>query len=749
MFSTPFPFTQHAPTYTPEQPTLSPAQLGREASYAIRMLISQRNLADAYTIVNSVRYAGLIETASSLPGVEDLGHFRSVAIAFTPDVSPRLPSHTLLHGLIRLHMLDEASDLAAQMIQAGISVRCRSLEALYNLLAMGAKQLPPTLSPISNNPGTRYALRILELARESRQRRSQAMFKTLIRLCLLNGEIIIASLIFGTLLRDWQSQQQSQQLASSIAPTAELTPNPDTLHHLANDICSTIDSHLLSNRTDPDSMLAFDASLQSLANLAHVLDQRLFVSHNVAALVCSMYRCPKGKERVWVPDKGNVVAYAYFHGVLARLICDLPRESSRPMLPFDLPTLTTLLNYALRHRQSVRLAEKVLQNMMHNLLEPNAATMNILEKAEPLLRNSRIKGLCLKLLDRQMDELKHATFADFATKDNYTLSIRISRLIATEKERPIIRALNNILPGLFPCRILTDLDLLRRAVDLGPVVFTSILHALEKMGRTGIAERVWRVARRAEELSWDMVHEGEVVKPWCLPIHAYTIMINVYAKEAKKGRAYFVAQGQSVDMPLEPKLVRITGWGRDPIRGWKKKIDEKSRHYLGRQLAIKVYRAMMAAPEEITRREKKLRERKQRSEGSLRVVVGRRQLEVPHADAPLFNAILDVVGRHPHMPPRRPGKKRYARRLRHSLARFAAGHYSPVQLDPALPQIAADMTRAGFAVPLLYQRLLIGTEWSDSGWRRYERDRRVWAVATSARPVYNADAIRVHPNTYY
>jgi hypothetical protein len=568
------------------------------------------------------------------------------------------------------------------------------------------------------------------------------MFKTLIRLCLLNGEIIIASLIFGTLLRDWQSQQ----LASSTAPTAELTPNPDTLHRLANDICSAIDSHLLSNRTDPDSVLAFDASLQSLANLAHPLDQRLFASRNVAAILCSMYRCPRGKERVLLPDKGEVVAYPYFHGVLERLIRDLPRESSKPMLPFDLPTTTTLLNYALRHRRSVDLAETVLKNMTHNLVEPNAATMNILEKAEPLIRKSKIQGLCLKLLNRRRHELKHTAIAK---ADNYTLSTRISRLIATGQQRIVIRALNDILPGLFPCRILSDLELLKRAIYLGPVVFTNILHALEKAGRTGIAERVWRVARRAEELSWNLVHEGEVVKPWCLPVHAYTIMISVYAREARKARAYFIAQRQGVDMHLKKKSVRIFGWGRDPTRGRKKKVDLKTRHYLGRQLAIKVYRAVMAAPEEIARWGRELRRRQQQGEGSLRVVIGKRQLEVPHADAPLFNAMLDVVGQHPHMPRRQPDRKRYARRLRQSLARFAAGRHSPVQLDPALPQIAADMTRAGFAVPLLYQRLLIGTEWRDSGWRRYERDRRVWAVATSKRPVATTDAFRVQPNGYY
>ncbi|KIM45789.1 hypothetical protein M413DRAFT_23613 [Hebeloma cylindrosporum] len=168
MFSTP-PLASH------EQPTLTPAQLGREASHVIRFLLSQQNVADSYTIVNSIRYAGLIDKASSLPGVSNLEQFRSVALAFSPDVSPRLPTHTLLHGLIRMRMLEEASNLANQMIEAGITVRCRSLEVLYKTIALGAQPLPPTLGNVSNHPGTRFALRILELTRESRQRRSRRL----------------------------------------------------------------------------------------------------------------------------------------------------------------------------------------------------------------------------------------------------------------------------------------------------------------------------------------------------------------------------------------------------------------------------------------------------------------------------------------------------------------------------------------------------------------------------------------------
>jgi hypothetical protein len=262
-------------------------------------------------------------------------------------------------------------------------------------------------------------------------------------------------------------------------------------------------------------------------------------------------------------------------------------------------------------------------------------------------------------------------------------------------------------------------------------------------------------------MSWDVVRKNdergrEVVKPWCLPVHAYTIMIKVYAAEARKARAYFLAHRQGSVKPLNPKLVRIVGWGRDPRSkgGREMKTDEKPRHYLGRQLAIKVYRAMADVPEEMGRRVRDLRQRyegqQMKRKHLLRVVIAKRHLEVPHPDARFFNAILDVVGRHPHMAPRRPGRRRYARLLRGSLARFAVRRYShsnhKPRCDPALPQIAADMTRAGFAVPLVYQRLLVGGGWRDYGWRRYERDRRPWAVAkkqTRKRAAGDVGLIRV------
>ncbi|KAF5390498.1 hypothetical protein D9757_005244 [Collybiopsis confluens] len=99
-------------------------------------------------------------------------------------------------------------------------------------------------------------------------------------------------------------------------------------------------------------------------------------------------------------------------------------------------------------------------------------------------------------------------------------------------------------------------ECLKRVVSYGPHFFVAILNALVKLGKTGLAERVWLLAREAERASWierfnpgsssspgadgreslgsHLNGTGKVVQGWCLPIHAYTLMLVCYGNEARK-----------------------------------------------------------------------------------------------------------------------------------------------------------------------------------------------------------------------
>ncbi|KAF8898149.1 hypothetical protein CPB84DRAFT_1731199 [Gymnopilus junonius] len=770
---------------------LTSAQIGRAASSAIRFSVRTGNLSDAYDIVNSIRYAAVLHNSTSLPGVSSMKHLKSLALIFPSDVSPRLPSHSLLHGLIRSGMPHKASKLAEQMMATGISVRGKTLEALYSRLAQNSittqnltatrkvKQVEQSLSPTAlmletsdilllrpfmvNNIDTRFAIRLLNMARQSRQRRTHTMFKTLMALCILNGEIIVGSLLFGILLRDWQARELARVVENSTTPSTYETPLP--VWNRMKEICNSVDKALAVDRKDDRSQLEFKSSLQALANLAHCLDKRLIPFNNITPLLCSMYNCPRTQDKVWVPGNDGtprqVEAYVYFHSVIHRLIRSLPlrqptwRPTEGDMMPtLDPASCSTLVHYSLRHRRSVPLAEKVLYHMRKLRdppIEPNQTLMNIIERSGKLLSKSEIAKEVVTRFKQSSSSVKDQStksrslkymalsmasrnLVDIAkTGDNYALSTRMTTLTSSGKPQAVVDAIPFLLPGLLTTsypqerdgvshneltRLRTKIrqEGLRHAVSLGPVILTSILNALQKRGRTGIAEKVWLWAKDAEALSWVATGEGQV-KPWCLPVLAYTIMIKVYASEARKRSSG-----------------RRKGWGRRrKAKGRKWLLPgstqvKKNRSQLGRELGLEIYRSMFSAHGNIA----KMLEKHRRALDI--ITIEKRLLEIPQPDARFFNAILDIVGRHQGMSPRkiRRGQAHYSRVVRRARMRFIRLGKMPYLSEPdsALPEVAKDMLAHGFPVPLVYQRLLIGKlDDRRNVTRRMERDRRPFALA--------------------
>ncbi|PPQ68357.1 hypothetical protein CVT26_005921 [Gymnopilus dilepis] len=755
------------PKPTKGSSSLTIGQVSQAAAAAVRFSFRKGNVADAFDIVNSVRYAAAAENLRSFGVLPSLDRVKALAVSFPPAVSPRLASHALLHGLIRAQMFDKASQLAEQMMTAGIIVRSRTLETLYSALAQmpisTSRAPPPTvlmlessdilhLKPtMASNEGTQFALRLLNLARESRQRRTHRMFKALMALCILNGEIIVGSLLFGLFLRDWQAREL-QRTAENRPDDPMKRETPFPVRTRMREICSYVDSYLTTDRPDAHAQREFKTSLQALANLASYLDQRLIPFENITPLLCSMYKCPRVGDKVWVPDKDGtprqVEAYPYFHEVLERLIHSLPtqEEKSAPhpsdgsMLPrLDPASCSTLVHYSLRHRRSVSLAEKVLHHMFEERsphIHPKPVLINIMKQSWDLLEGSTIANKVMaqfKALKTSVDPGLNAnnteqtsTLSDGAREliaiaqsgDNYALGIQIGHLVSTGQPQVVVDALPSLLPGLqisaYPqeqhgidpeqarrLRKALSQEGLKHAVKLGPVVLTSLLNALEKAGKTGIAEKVWSWAKRAEAQSWIATGHGHVA-PWCLPVQAYTVMIKVYANEARKG---LVASSN-----LEHRKLSVVGWGRLK-RSRKQETELRERRYrLGRDLALEVYRSMSSMPTTLENMLAGLRR------ANCRVKLKLKHFEMPRPDARFFNAILDVVGRHPNMTPRSPrtgtrSRAYHVRALRKARAQFlrTGVQRSSPGPDPALEEVAKDIVARGFAVPLLYQRLLIGT----------------------------------------
>lgn len=83
-----------------------------------------------------------------------------------------------------------------------------------------------------------------------------------------------------------------------------------------------------------------------------------------------------------------------------------------------------------------------------------------------------------------------------------------------------------------------SLPLETTSASFHPHVLTAVLNLAAKAGRTGLAERVWRLLKRASHRSWRMLASDDPAaasRGWYIPVEAATIMMQLYAREGRKG----------------------------------------------------------------------------------------------------------------------------------------------------------------------------------------------------------------------
>ncbi|KAJ7638393.1 hypothetical protein FB45DRAFT_400776 [Roridomyces roridus] len=429
---------------------VKPSKISFAAAQAIRMCMNNGGTADAFFVLNSIRYAAHRHSSSVLPfkmpGIlHSKTEFEEAALQFGPGVSQRLSAHVLLHGLLRHHQPEPAFELAKLMMAEGVSIRAATLEAVIKSLVSPPPALwkgqhrPPhpdipltsaadamCLRPsIMADQRTRFALKLLFLARRHRQRRTDTMFKLFMAVSLLNGELIIFSLLFGWTCRDWQTAYSLEQTLEAIpedhqlhlssqATAAKLrlthlrseaiVPDRDTLHRGL----SVIASILARDGDVPEPTHARLVALQALGNIAGLLDRRQIPFPDIAPLIRTMYNCPRVEDEIWIkgprgcPER--IKAHSYFHRVLGSLIRKLPSHPPAPtggpralvenhrfhmLPPLDLCGYNSLLHYSLRHRLSPTMAHKVLSHgleVRHKPIHPDTVTANILIRSGTLLR---------------------------------------------------------------------------------------------------------------------------------------------------------------------------------------------------------------------------------------------------------------------------------------------------------------------------------------------------------------------------
>ncbi|KAH8985855.1 hypothetical protein EDB86DRAFT_3049065 [Lactarius hatsudake] len=781
-----------APAMTPSPfavDHLSPSQISRASAAAIRISLTRGSTWDAFHLWHSLNWSAHhyyepVSNSLSRPP------FRKPTTAFVPidfgqPVPTRFAGHCLLHGLLRAGETKTAAMLAEQMMANGEELRPRSFNVLLQQLHPPANQgLPRSIydrfrncasrkmplgpgvldlqNVMPNDPLLSFAVRLLSNAREHRWQRTAGMYESVLRACLVQGEILVASLLLVLLLKDYQLRLA----CSRVAAEAERVGAPDTMayvhsklpdtpsrgfrvlpyrssHYLYQSVINFLKKHCV-HVDDP----LFPEASQALATLASALDARSIPYGGLATLIKVLYSYPQCQHTVWVTlpsgERQSLNAYRYFHRVLFDLLRTLPDSHSRDVDTGRLPELNlesynALLNYAIRFRHSLTLADRLLHHMSEirkPRLAPSMSTYNTLLRGSTLLRRNDLAESILRMMRRAMSGRHIDLFIPHFPQEpspqiepprtdlpagprhrrfrglledirQYELTIPkpkahlkpgnvlrttyMAHLVATGRPDAVAALIVRVIPELeLPERRLLPEEHSARwsagvagGVALGPHFFAVALNALRKAGFRRFAERVWALARAAEAKSL----EQDSTTPWCLSVHAYTAMLQLYADETRgwhtHGRpqdfSHKVTSAEQVE-PLSPR-----------------------RAQLGLQKGMLIYRSLLRAAEMVR---EAMRGRNQDREGS-------HSLEPPKSDARFFNAALSLVSRRPGMTSRSPhpgSRWRWNHQLGAAHERFSLTGRKPRGWTPELEEIVKGVESAGYALPTGFSLRLVGRD---------------------------------------
>ncbi|KAK1230416.1 hypothetical protein PQX77_006494 [Marasmius sp. AFHP31] len=540
------------------------------------------------------------------------------------------------------------------------------------------------------------------------------------------------------------------------APTSTLHrphPRPTLMLSIISSILEIIDRDGMHS-DDGVFEVAFQAALQALANLACLLDLRQLPFGDVASLVRALYSCPKVDNKVWILDyhgkRQHVRAYDYFHGVLEHLAKYPPRHLDREKSPthrktwtpiLDMDTCNSLLHYALRHRLSAGLSQNIM-NYVNQYHSPNTTTINVLLASGRLLRipglaenalahlHMRVgddeKPLPIPSIDppriamnshsaaireveaERLGKNLTSSVQSSLTADAYSLSAYITYLVSTGRADTVAAILFDLLPELsivdHPSwgsanprlvKLLCEESreaCIRRVVPYGPYFFVALLNALRKAGQTGLAERVWMLAKLTEKASWDKEMRGNS-RPWLLPVHAYTIMIQCYGRQAIQGPLTV----DSSEKWWKPS-------SNTKLRGWAKLVlssaSPKRRNKSPLSKTVSIYNSMMVGAREVYRE----------LTGLHAPTHIPRSVEIPKPDARFFNAMLSATTRHSQMCRRRANTRPSHWRQHVGFARWLYAELGTPVRHPNvhLEEITLDMMKHGFPLPAGLKYLLVG-----------------------------------------
>lgn len=415
------------------------------------------------------------------------------------------------------------------------------------------------------------------------------------------------------------------------------------------------------------------------------------------------------------------------------------RIVTRRQLPMlDLHSCNALLHYSLTHRSSPKKADRILNYMIEREkpLRPDIVTYNTLIRSGTRLKRSDITDAAMNILRNEehliglglssdavdvfigsappsrpvapgSDRISKAHYrtqtenitlrappsVSAKVPDIVTLTSHIKNLTETGNYGGIIQLLSMIFPKLSTTDLFSPWEFrpvllsrvakeltqsyIRRGVEYGPIFFATMIEGLRDGGHTGLAERVWNLARWSERASF-VPEMNSTNRPWRLHIQAYTVMVSCYAREANYVGSFPQVKGWGYDNETRDNI-RMNRFG--------------PRRDVGRRSAFAFY--LSFCDESMNRDFMELAQRAI----ALGMEVDPKRIREPKADARFFYAVLQALVPSELLPTsgvRRP----WLRLLDEELAVGRRPRYEAcdsVHMD-SLYRVASDMYAAGLQV---------------------------------------------------
>ena len=788
----------HAPTIVPPSAPsmttssfvaghLSSPQISRTSAAAIRISVARGDTWDGFHLWHSLRwsmYRYRKPASSSTPQPPFRTPSPFVPIDFGRPVSTRLATHCLLHSLLRAGKTKMAANFTSRLMADGGELHPLSFGTLLRQLNSPSSEsaqtandrlrsltppqkvhLGPRILDLQNvmpmNPFTRIAVHLLNRAREHRWQRTTSMYESVFRACLIQGEILVVSVLLAVLLKDYQLRhacsrvttetervgaQDTMAYVQSKIPEASSRGLKFLPHSNSYFLYDNVTGFLSKHCTQVEDPL-FSKASQALAILASEFDARRIPYANLAKLIKVLYSYPQCQNTVWTTlpsgERRFRNAYHYFNEVLHNLLHSFPNRGLLDLNTGQLPSLNVesynaLLHYALRYRHSLVLANRVLHHMTElRKLAPSTSTYNILLRDSTLMRRNDIAESVLRTIGWEMsankpevvDPLSLCTIQgrnsridssptgsrlggrhrfDELLEDTrkYDLNIPIPKepldpgdkmlltsymayLVATGCPDKVAILITRVFPEFeLPKESVPLEEILARwqrsvvrGVTLGPHFFAGALNALRKAGHRRLAERVWELARAAESKAL----ESGVKTPWCLSVHAYTAMLQIYADETKRWRDdHTVICAKRRGHPPRPR--------------------DRRRAASAMRKGMQIFHALPLAAVKV--HDAAVRARKEGREWG-------HPPAPPRVDARFYNAALSLVyrqlGMHPCGPHQR-SRSWWNHLLGKARQRFLLTGQRPRGWIPELEEISNSMRRSGYELPIGLELRLVGRD---------------------------------------